>query len=65
MRARTGGRPFGTVPVTATIGSVSWPTSLFADTKTSSYLLPLKADVRRRAGVAAGDRVTVALDVRD
>ena len=65
VRARTEGRPFGTVPVNAAIGAVSWPTSLFADTKTSSYLLPLKSDVRRRAGVAAGDRVTVALDVRD
>jgi hypothetical protein len=65
VRARTEGRPFGTVPVTAAIGSTAWPTSLFADARTSSYLLPLKADVRRRAGVGAGDRVTVALDLRD
>lgn len=64
VRARTEGRPFGTVPVTAAIDSVSWATSLFADTKSGSYLLPLKAGVRRRAGVAAGDRVTVGLELR-
>ena len=64
IRARTQQRPFGSVPVTATVGDTSWQTSIFADTRSHSYLLPLKADARRRAGIAAGDRVTVSLDLR-
>jgi len=64
IRARTQQRPFGTVPVTATVGATSWETSIFADTRSDSYLLPLKADARRREGIAAGDRVTVSLELR-
>jgi hypothetical protein len=30
----------------------------------NSYLLPLMADARRREGNAAGDRVTVSLELR-
>lgn len=55
-------RPFGTLAVRATIGATSWRTSLFADTKRASYLLPLKADVRRRERLGEGDAVRVALE---
>jgi Domain of unknown function (DUF1905) len=66
IRARTaGGPPFGTVPVTVTIGVTSWETSLFADRKSASYLLPVKADVRRRERIAAGNRVTVTVELRE
>jgi hypothetical protein len=64
VRARTQQRPFGSVPVTATLGATSWETSIFADTRSDSYLLPLKVDTRRREGIAAGDRVTVSLELR-
>lgn len=62
-RARTAAlrRPFGSVAVRATIGATSWSTSIFADRESGSYLLPVKADVRRREGVRAGDTVTVSL----
>jgi hypothetical protein len=36
---------------------------LFADNKSSSYLLPIKADIRRREDVAVGDTVTLTLDL--
>ncbi|WP_030144492.1 DUF1905 domain-containing protein [Glycomyces sp. NRRL B-16210] len=52
---------WGMVPVTARIGSVSWETSLWP--KDGAYIVPLKADVRRRAGVDDGDTVTVRLSV--
>ena len=55
-------RPFGSLRVAARIGSVEWKTSLFSDTKRDAYLLPVKADVRRRAGVDDGD--VLDLDVR-
>jgi hypothetical protein len=62
-------RGFGSVRVAATINpstssgqAVTWRTSLFPQ-KSGGYILPIKADVRRRAGISAGDDVTVALDL--
>ncbi len=56
---RTGG--FGSVKVTATIGATRWQTSLFPHRESGGFLLPLKAEVRRAEGIAAGDMVTVSL----
>jgi hypothetical protein len=67
VRARTGAgpRPFGTVPVVVTLGGTTWATSLFADTASASYLLPLKAAVRRSEEVEAGDDVELVLELLD
>ncbi|MFA9269806.1 MAG: DUF1905 domain-containing protein [Baekduiaceae bacterium] len=54
---------FGSVPVRPTIGTSTWETSVFPDTKRGSYLLPVKGDVRRKEGVGEGDVVTLRLDV--
>ena len=58
-------RGWGSVRVEARIGSVCWRTSVFPDRSRGSYLLPVKADVRRRVGVSAGDRVAVDLRLLD
>lgn len=58
---RTGG--FGSVRVTATIGGTTWQTSLFPHKESGGFLLPLKAEVRRREGIAAGNEVTARLEV--
>lgn len=55
-------RGFGSVRVEARIGDVAWRTSVFPQ-KGGTWLLPVKADVRRRAGVAAGDEATVSLEL--
>ena len=52
---------FGTVRVRARAGDVEWTTSVFRDTKAGSYLLPVKADVRRRLGTAEGDVISLVL----
>ena len=53
-------RGFGSVRVEATIGGVTWRTSVFPQ-KSGGYFLPVKIDVCRRAGISAGDEVTVEL----
>jgi hypothetical protein len=58
--ARRGG--FGSVRVEATIGDVTWRTSVFRQ-KNGGYILPVKADVRCRAGIAAGDEVELSLEI--
>lgn len=55
-------RGFGSARVEATINGVSWRTSIFPH-KSGGYILPIKADVRHRAGIAAGDDVTVMLEL--
>lgn len=55
-------RGFGSVRVEAAIGDVRWRTSLFPS-RSGGYLLPIKADVRRRAGIAAGDEMTVVIEL--
>ena len=55
-------RGFGSVRVAATINGVTWRTSIFPQ-KSGGYILPIKAEVRAKAGIAAEDEVTVTLDV--
>jgi hypothetical protein len=53
---------FGSVRVEAAIGEVRWRTSVFPQ-KSGGYILPVKASVRRDAGIAAGDEVSFELDI--
>jgi len=55
-------RGFKSAGVEVAIGDVSWRTSVFP-MKEGGYFLPVKADVRRRAGIAAGDEVTVEIEL--
>ena len=55
-------RGFKSARVEATINDVTWRTSVFP-MKSGGYFLPVKADVRRKAGIAAGDEVTVSLEL--
>lgn len=55
-------RGFGSVRVEATIGNVSWRTSVFP-LNSGGFLLPVKAEVRKKANLAAGDEVTVKLEL--
>lgn len=54
---------WGSVPVVATVGQTSWKTSIFPDSKRGSYLLPLKASVRKKEGFGAGDTIRVSLQI--
>ena len=55
-------RGFKSARVEVTINGVTWRTSVFP-VKSGGYFLPVKADVRRRAEIAAGDQVTVEIEL--
>ena len=55
-------RGFKSARVEATINGVAWRTSVFPQ-KSGGYILPVKAEVRRRARITAGDDVTVSLEL--
>jgi hypothetical protein len=54
---------FGAVKVAATIGESDWRTSIFPDKTTGCYLLPIKAEVRKKANLADGAELEVRLVV--
>lgn len=64
IRAHAFGNPrgFRSVKVEARIEEVTWRTSVFP-LNSGGYLLPVKAEVRRKADLAAGDEVTVLLEL--
>lgn len=55
-------RGFRSARVEARIHDISWRTSVFP-MKNGGYILPVKAEVRRKAEIAAGDEITITLDL--
>jgi hypothetical protein len=64
IKAQAFGTPrgFGSVKVEARIDDVVWRTSVFP-LNSGGYLLPVKAEVRRKADIGAGDEVRVELQL--
>lgn len=56
-------RGFGSVRVEATIGATTWRTSIFPDTTTKSFVLPVKKAVRSSEDLAEGADVAITLTV--
>jgi hypothetical protein len=54
-------RGFGSLPVEVRVGNTAWKTSIFPDKRVGSYLLPLKAQVRKKEDVEAGEPVTFSI----
>ena len=54
---------FGSVRVEVSIGSLTWRTSLFPDSKAGTFVLPVKKPVRQANGLRAGDTCEVRLEV--
>lgn len=58
-------RGFGSIRVEAKLGNSRWKTSIFPDRKRNSFLLPLKAAVRKSEKIRTGDTVHVNLRLVD
>lgn len=56
-------RNYGSIAVMATIGETSWQTSVFRDTKSNSYLLPIKANVRSKEKLFERNAYQVSVSV--
>ncbi len=55
---------WGSLPVSVVIGKTEWTTSIFPDKKSGTYLLPLKAKVRKAEGIEDIDFVTFIVRLR-
>ena len=52
---------WGRLKITAEIGSSQWKTSIWFDTKRNTYLLPLKADIRKKENIESGNIIDVII----
>lgn len=56
-------RGWGSLPIIATLGKTSWKTSIFPDKKIGGYLLPLKAEVRKKENIIADNDIELKLEI--
>lgn len=54
---------WSSLPVKVNIGKTNWRTSIFYDRRSETYLLPLKAEVRKKEEIIHGDIVTFSIEV--
>lgn len=47
---------FGSVRVRVSSGGAEWETSIFPDTKSGSYMLPVKKQIRQQLGLLADSK---------
>jgi|JI8StandDraft_1071087.scaffolds.fasta_scaffold89831_3 hypothetical protein len=66
IKERFGGlkKGWGSLPVIATIKKTSWKTSIFPDKKSGTYLLPLKAEVRKKENIFAQDKISCTISIQ-
>jgi hypothetical protein len=57
-------RGWGSIPVIVTIGKTTWKTSIFPDKQSGGYLLPLKADVRKKEQIFSEDSISFSLNIQ-
>lgn len=56
-------RGWGSIRVETTIGLSKWKTSIFPDSKSKSFLLPVKAAVRKKENLKGSQSVKIRLDL--
>ncbi|MFM9053207.1 MAG: DUF1905 domain-containing protein [Bacteroidota bacterium] len=54
---------WGRLKAIARIGDAEWPTALWYDTRHHTYLMPIKAEIRKRVGISEGSNVKVSINV--
>lgn len=58
-----GRRGFGSVRVEVTVGGSTWKTSIFPDKKAGAYILPLKAEIRRKEMINDHDLISITVKI--
>jgi hypothetical protein len=57
-------RGFGSIRISAKVGKTKWDTSIFPDKRSGTYLLPIKASVRRAEELEDGELVPITMQTR-
>ena len=57
-------RGWGSFRVIAKVGRTEWLTSIFPDSRSGAYVLPIKASVRKAEGIFETDTITVEIKIQ-
>ena len=57
-------RGWNSLPVEVRVGKIVWSTSMFFDSKSQQYILPIKAKVRQQECIYVGDDVKITLKIK-
>ena len=52
---------WGRLKTVAKIGTTEWKTAIWFDSKNETYLLPLKAEVRKKENIEVGTKIEVSI----
>ena len=52
---------WGMLKAIACIGSTEWQSAVWFDTKLKTHLLPVKAEIRKKENIQAGDKVKIII----
>ena len=56
-------RGWRSLRVEANVGKTKWQTSIFLDNRSGLYILPLKAQVRKKEGIMAHDKINFKIKI--
>ncbi|KAA1268703.1 DUF1905 domain-containing protein [Leptospira interrogans] len=57
-------RSWGMVSVIAQIGVTNWNTSIFPEKNSIKYVLPLKADIRKKEKITVNQKIRVSITIQ-
>lgn len=55
---------WGSLPVIVMVGKTRWKTSIFPDKKSGGYILPLKAEVRKKEHIVIGNTINFMIEIQ-
>ncbi len=57
-------RGWRSLRVLVAVGKTLWKTSIFYDNKLGAYILPLKADVRKKEKISSWDTINFSIEIQ-
>ena len=54
---------WGRMKSSANVNGIEWETAIWFDKKLDTYLLPIKADIRRKLGLNLDDKISVSISI--
>lgn len=57
-------RGWGSFRVVAKVGRTTWATSIFPDSRSNAYVLPLKSAVRKTEGIFESDTISIEIKIQ-
>lgn len=56
-------RGWGSIPINVKIGNSSWKTSIFPDSKSACFLLPIKSEIRKAERILVDESCRVQIEI--